>query len=232
MTKTALVTGVSRGIGQGFVKHLLSRGFSVIGTSQNPDSITPQKNLTVELLDIRDDEAIQALATKYENTPIDLMINNAGVLYADSQIGWGENPTEIGTLSRKGMMQTIEINAVSTVKMTEAFVPHIVKSNLKLIATISSGAGSITDNASGGFIAYRMSKAALNMGMQEFAIKLKDQGVHVLLLHPGWVQTTMGGPNAVVPIEESVLGMLKVIEKCRTYRSGSFYDYHGQVRPF
>ncbi|WP_420422606.1 SDR family oxidoreductase [Simkania sp.] len=232
MTKTALITGISRGIGQGLVKHLLSRGFSVIGTSQNPGNIAPQENLTVEPLDIRDDEAIQALAAKYENTPIDLLINNAGVLYADSQIGWGENPTEIGTLSRKGMMQTIEINAVSTVKMTEAFVPHIVKSDLKVIATISSGAGSIADNVAGGFIAYRMSKAALNMGMQEFAIKLKDQGVHVLLLHPGWVQTPMGGPNAMVPVEESVLGLLKVIEDCRAYPSGSFHDYQGQPRPF
>lgn len=232
MKKTALVTGINRGIGQEFVKQLLSRGYSVIGTCRQPSDITPQENLLVEPLDILDDQAIQALAAKYEDTPIDLLINNAGVLYAGSQKCWGEDSTEIGGLCRKAMMQTIEINAVSTIKVTEAFVPHILKSNQKLIVTISSAVGSIAENLAGGSVAYRISKTAVNMGMQEFAIKLKDQGVHVLLFHPGWVQTAMGGPNATVPVDKSVAGMLKIIDNKEKFPSGGFFDYEGQPRPF
>jgi len=232
MTKTAFITGINRGIGEGFVKQLVTHGYSVIGTCRNPDQVNQHENLTVETLDIQDDQAIQSLAKKYENTPIDLLINNAGVLYADQKIAWGEDSTEIGSFSRSGMLKTFEINTVSTLKVTEAFVPHILKSEQKLIVSISSGAGSISANQCGGAVAYRMSKAALNMGMQEFAIKLKDKGVHVLLLHPGWVQTNMGGKNASLNVEESVAGMLNVIENKDAFPSGGFYDYLGEQRPF
>lgn len=232
MTQIALITGISRGIGQEFAKQLVERGYFVIGTCRNPDQVTPHDQLAVETLDVRDDAAIQMLAKKYEKTSIDLLINNAGVLYADSQVPWGADPTEIGSFSRSGMIETFDVNTVSTLKITEAFVPHILKSEQKTIVALSSSAGSIASNESGGMIAYRMSKAALNMGMQEFAIKLHEQGVHVLLLHPGWVQTSMGGQNATVSVNNSVKGMLDVIENKGSYRSGGFYDYEGQERPY
>ena len=129
MTKTALVTGINRGIGKEFVKQLLKLGYNVIGTCRQVASIAPQENLQVEALDIRDDAAIQALAAKYKDAPIDLLINNAGVFYAGSQKCWGEDTSEIGSLSRKTMIETFEINAVSTIKVTEAFVPQILKSH-------------------------------------------------------------------------------------------------------
>ena len=112
-------------------------------------------------------------------------IINTGVVLGDKKIAWEKAPTEIGSLSRCDMLDTFEINGVNTLKITEAFVPHILKSKRKQIATISSLSGSVGENKEGGTLAYQMSKAALNMGMQEFAIKLKDQGIHVLLFHPG-----------------------------------------------
>ena len=182
MKKTALVTGINRGIGKEFVKQLISRGYSVIGTCRNVADVPSQESLFVEPLDICDDQAIQALATKYKDTPIDLLINNAGVLYTDNDKCWGEDDKQIGGLCRKEMLKTIDINAISAIKVTEAFVPHILKSKEKLIVALSSAVGSIADNDSGGSVAYRMSKTALNMGMQEFAIKLKDKGAHVPII--------------------------------------------------
>lgn len=232
MTQTALITGINRGIGKGLADLLLERGYFVIGTCRDLSQVPPKDRLTIETLDIRDDDAILSFAKKYENRQIDLLINSAGVLYGQNQMSWGEDATSIGSFSRSGIRETIEVNTLSPLKVTEAFIPHLLKSNQKIIATISSSAGSINGNQTGGMIAYRMSKAALNMGMQEFNIKLKRQGIHVLLLHPGWVQTDMGGKNATLTVEESVLGLLNVIENKEKYPSGGFYDYQGNNLPF
>lgn len=232
MKPTALITGVSRGIGKEFANQLVARGYFVIGTCRDSNCNSIKNCLAIELLDVQNDDAILTCAKKYKNTPIDLLINNAGVLYADAEKAWGEDLTTIGSFSRSDIRQTLEINTISPLKVTEAFIPHLLKSKQKTIVAISSGAGSIAENKSGGMTAYRMSKAALNMGMQEFAIKLSNQGVYVLLLHPGWVQTSMGGPAASITVKESVAGMLNVIEKKENFISGNFYDYQGASRPF
>jgi NAD(P)-dependent dehydrogenase (short-subunit alcohol dehydrogenase family) len=105
-------------------------------------------------------------------------------------------------------------------------------SDKKLIVNISSLMGSIADNDSGGSIFYRSSKAALNAAMKSLAIDLKDQSVGVLIFHPGWVKTDMGGPNALINAEQSVAGMRALIENFSLDQSGSFVKYDGTTMPW
>ncbi|MCY3974999.1 MAG: SDR family oxidoreductase [Simkaniaceae bacterium] len=232
--KTVLITGINRGIGRALALLFAEKGYEVIGTCRSSDQGPSSDNLTVETLDIRDDGAITSLAKKYEGTPIDILINNAGILYAETGSAWQESPVRIGSFSRTDIMKTIDVNTVGTLMVTEAFTPHLLRSREKLIVTVSSHAGSIENSSRGvgGFMAYRISKAALNMGMQEFAGELKNRGVRVLLLHPGWVRTDMGGKNAAIDTDTSARGLIDVIEHKDRFPTGGFYDYEGHKLPF
>ncbi|MGZ5059573.1 MAG: SDR family NAD(P)-dependent oxidoreductase, partial [Methylobacter sp.] len=112
------------------------------------------------------------------------------------------------------------------------FLPHIKNGDKKLIVAISSLMGSMADNDSGGSIFYRSSKAALNAAMKSLAIELQNQSVGVLIFHPGWVKTDMGGPNALINAEQSVAGMRTLIEDFSLNQSGSFVKYDGTAMPW
>ena len=116
--------------------------------------------------------------------------------------------------------------------MSEAFLPHIRRSDKKLIVAMSSKMGSIADNTSGGSILYRSSKAALNAAMRSISIDVRDLGVGVLILHPGWVKTDMGGPNALISVEQSVRGMGRMIDRFTMADTGKFFDYAGKPIPW
>ena len=153
------------------------------------------------------------------------MINNAGV-YADIQ---GDG---FGHLDYQAWTKSLVVNTQAPVKMAEAFLPQIKCSDKKLIVNISSLMGSIADNDSGGSIFYRSSKAALNAAMKSLAIELKDQSVGVLIFHPGWVKTDMGGPNALINADQSIAGMRALIENFSLDQSGSFVKYDGTPMPW
>jgi NAD(P)-dependent dehydrogenase (short-subunit alcohol dehydrogenase family) len=124
-------------------------------------------------------------------------------------------------------LRAFEINTIAPLKMAEAFVEHVAKSRLKVIATLSSKMGSMSDNTSGGYYLYRSSKAAVNMVMTSLAQDIEPRGIKVALLHPGWVQTDMGGPNALITPKQSVAGMLKVMTQLGWQDSGRFLAYDG-----
>jgi len=107
-------------------------------------------------------------------------------------------------------------------------VAHIAASELKKIATLSSKMGSLEDNTSGGSYIYRSSKTAVNMVMKSLALDVKELGMSVLTLHPGWVQTDMGGPNGLINTTTSVKGMVKVIENLSLANTGKFIAYDGK----
>ena len=125
-------------------------------------------------------------------------------------------------------MQTINVNCVSSLLIGQALFENIKLSKRKQIIGMSSKMGSITDNTSGGRVAYRASKCALNSVFQEFSIEGKEFDIHSLLLHPGWVQTAMGGPNAPKTIEDSVSACMDVIDSYKSLKSGGFYDFDGK----
>jgi NAD(P)-dependent dehydrogenase (short-subunit alcohol dehydrogenase family) len=117
-------------------------------------------------------------------------------------------------------------------RMCEAFLDRVARSDRRLIVTITSGMGSLADNTSGGYIAYRTSKAAVNMAMRTAAIDLKSRGISCVVLNPGWVKTDMGGPNAKLTPEQSVTAMRRVIAELGPNESGRFYNYDGREYPW
>lgn len=207
--QTILITGANRGLGLEFVRQYVATGANILACCREPDTATElqalQKdhhNIRIYPLDISNTQDIQKLASNIQE-PIDILINNAGILEKDE---------DFGKLSTDTFVQTFLVNSIAPLKMAEAFADHVSKSNRKLIACISSSMGSIGENTSGHYYSYRTSKAALNMAMKSAAFDLAPQGIKVLLLHPGWVKTRMGGEDAAIEPVKSIEGMRKVIE--------------------
>lgn len=229
---TVLITGASRGLGLEFCRQYAVQGWHVIACARNPDDAFDLNNLAshhaniqLETLDVSEFEQIDALSRKLADLPIDVLINNAGI-YADNK------NNGFGHFDYQAWTKSLLINTQAPAKMTEAFLPHIKKSDKKLIVAISSLMGSVADNDSGGSIFYRSSKAALNAAMKCLAIELKDQSVGVLIFHPGWVKTDMGGPNALISVEQSITGIRILIENFSLDQSGSFVKYDGTPMPW
>lgn len=229
---TVLITGASRGIGFQFCKNYSEIGWKVIACCRCPDQshdlnalANCYDNLVVESLDISSFEQIDKLSDKLSGMLVDILINNAGV-YDDNRMNG------FGRLDYNKWLNSLNINTLGPVKLTEAFLPHILQSEKRLIVNISSLMGSISDNGSGGSILYRSSKAALNAAMKSLSIDLKDKGIGVLILHPGWVKTDMGGANALIDTKTSVDGMCKVIANFKSAQTGSFIRFDGELLPW
>jgi NAD(P)-dependent dehydrogenase (short-subunit alcohol dehydrogenase family) len=229
---TVLVTGANRGLGLEFCKQYAAEGWRVLACCRRPEAAAGLTSLagqyphvSVLALDVADFTQIEQLAAQLHDTSIDVLINNAGV-YGDSQTrGFGQ-------LDYSAWAETIAVNTQAPVKMAEAFLPHLKRGDKKLLIAISSLMGSIADNSSGGSIIYRSSKAALNAAMKSIAIDLKEQAVGVLIFHPGWVKTGMGGPNAPLEATESVAGMRQAISVFSLEQSGCFIKYDGSPMPW
>ncbi|MDD2660109.1 MAG: SDR family oxidoreductase [Methylococcales bacterium] len=229
---TVLVTGANRGLGLEFCKQYAAEGWRVLACCRRPEtadgltSLAAQyPHVSVLALDVADFTQIEQLAAQLHDTSIDVLINNAGV-YGDSQ------ERGFGQLDYSAWSKTITVNAQAPVKMAEAFLPHLKRGDKKLLIAISSLMGSIADNSSGGSIIYRSSKAALNAAMKSIAIDLKEQAVGVLIFHPGWVKTDMGGSKAPLEATQSVAGMRHAISAFSLEQSGSFVKYDGTPLPW
>ena len=135
-------------------------------------------------------------------------------------------------LFRSAWLNAFKINTLAAFKMTQAFLPHLKKGQLKKVASLTSKMGSIDDNLGGGEYLYRSSKTALNMVMKSLSIDLKPYGLSLITLHPGWVRTDMGGPNGLIDVEESVTGMKRQIDKLSITTSGQFIAYDGKKIPW
>lgn len=205
--KTALITGANKGIGLEFSRQLKEKGYYVIGCCRNPDQADNLNKLADEVikLDVTNDNDITSMAEILNNRPIDLLVNNAGTS--------GEQGVTVGNVNRENFINVLNVNCISVLKICDALLSNIQSSEEKNILVISSRMGSISDNEQGRSYAYRSSKAALNCAMRSYAIDVKSTGVHVMLIHPGWVKTDMGGPNGLVEVQTSVSGMLEQVEK-------------------
>ncbi len=218
---TVFITGSNRGIGFGLAKNYAIKGWNVIATCRSPNRAEDLKNLAVEYpnilieeLDVTDLDEINQLAIKYEGIPIDVLINNAGIL-GDVQA------QSFGSFDQSTFEKIMLVNAYGPLKVGEAFADNVALSNQKKIVSMTSGLGSmqITGN-SDRFYFYRMSKAALNMGVIAMNVSLKSKGVISALIAPGMVETALleasgyplSGPG-VVTIDQSALGLIEVIEE-------------------
>jgi len=223
--QTLLITGANRGIGLEYVRQYADDGWRVIACCRQPEQAGALQRLAagnqqieIHHLDVGDFDQIEALGRTLADQSIQLLINNAGI-YPESSFRH---------VDYAQWMQAFKINTMSTLKLAEVFVPHLVKAgNAKLVA-MTSKMGSIDDNTSGGEYLYRSSKTALNMVMKSLSHDLNKYGISVASLHPGWVRTDMGGPNGLIDTEISVSGLRKVIANLSLNRSGKFFAYDGK----
>jgi NAD(P)-dependent dehydrogenase (short-subunit alcohol dehydrogenase family) len=239
--KTVLITGSNSGIGLEFAKQYAAKGWDVIATHRRddePDTLIASRDaypdqVRIETLDVTNHPQIDALAEKLSDTPIDVLINNAGIT------GDFRNPApqSFGTLAFDQWENFMRINALGPVKVTEAFAPHVKMSEDKKVLAVTSLAGSFGftgPNMPGGYW-YKSSKAALNMYMKNIASDLQKDGVTVALLSPGTVKVEKMGdvsfPGLIEP-EESISGMIAVIDGLTIENAGAFYRYDGSAQPF
>jgi NAD(P)-dependent dehydrogenase (short-subunit alcohol dehydrogenase family) len=232
---TILVTGASRGLGLEFVRQYTEDGWQVIACCRSPGSADElqslaaiNNNITIEKLDVQSHAEIEALAKKYAEQPIDVLLNNAGLI--------GPLPYEehihrqhFGSTDYTVWDTVFQTNVYGPLKMTEAFLEHVAASELKIIANISSEVSSIA-----GFtvpaIAYASSKSALNRAMTIVASQLKDRGIIVKLFCPGYVKTRMDFSDyATVEIPESITALRSLIAKLTIEDTGTFTRYDGKT---
>jgi NAD(P)-dependent dehydrogenase (short-subunit alcohol dehydrogenase family) len=220
-TGTVFITGANRGIGLELARQYTAAGWQVIGTARKPDGASEllALNAKVMQLDVTDHRSVANLAKELGDQAIDLLINNAGTL---------QMVPSIEKINIEDFSYTIAVNTVGPVRVTQALMPNLRSGKAKKVVNITSDLGSIAENTSGHFYGYRESKAALNMFTRSLAMDLRSEGFICVALHPGWVQTDMGGPNAPVPVAESAAGIRSVIDNLTAQDSGAFFAYDGQ----
>jgi NAD(P)-dependent dehydrogenase (short-subunit alcohol dehydrogenase family) len=176
--------------------------------------------LRIIALDVTDPSSIKAAAAELDGQAIDLLLNNAGVM--------GARGKTIGSIDYDASAKVLDANTMGPMRVSEAFVHHVARSERKLIVTLTSGMGSLADNTSGGAYAYRSSKAAVNMVMRSLAIDLAPRGIACVVINPGWVLTDMGGPHATLTTAESVKKLRRLIETLGPGQSGKFLNHDGR----
>lgn len=218
-----LITGAGRGIGLELARQYAADGWEVVATVRNSGQAEALAALgvRVEPLDMGDFDALAAFPDRLGGEPLDLFIANAGLSKA---------PRIRGRADAEAWQDVHAVNAVAPTLLAEALLPLVEAAGGRM-AAISSRMGSI-DDSSGGYVAYRASKAALNAAWRALALGWSDRPVTLLLLHPGWVQTDMGGAQAPLSVEESVEGMRQVIGSLSRSDSGAFVDYRGTPVPW
>ncbi|HVG62187.1 MAG TPA: SDR family oxidoreductase [Hyalangium sp.] len=232
-----VISGASRGIGLEFVRQLVARGDTVEAGARAPAEARQLASLARESggrlrilpLDVSNTASVRAFAAALGDSPVDVLINNAGVV---------GKLDPLPQVDFDDMGRTMEVNALGSMRMCSVLLPAVLKSGTRKIVHLTSRMSSMAENTPvgvygfvGGAYAYRMSKAALNAGMRTMAVDFREQGLITVLINPGWVQTDGGGKMAPMRPEESVQGMLRVIDGLTLASSGRFFDYQGKECP-
>ena len=223
--RRALIVGASRGLGLGLVRHLLTCEWNVTATVRRPTpALEPHDRLRVEPgIDIDDDAAVTRLhAGLAQEPPFDLVFVVAGVA---TQAG-----TPVGSLARDIVASVFQTNAVSPIRFLETFAKRVADGGV--VALMSSKLGSVSLNQGGGWGSYRASKAALNTLARSFHGQHSKAAWGLVLMHPGWVRTDLGGRRATLEVDTSVHGMVAVLESRRGQRGCVFLDYNGETVPW
>lgn len=228
---TLLITGANRGLGLELAKEFARRHWRVLACCRSPEDAgdlqalaTESEAVAIHRLEVGAAAQIHDLAGRLEGMPIDILFNNAGI--------FGPKHQKFGETDEAGWLEAFRINSIAPLRLAEAFVEHVAASERRVIATMGSVMGSITENDSGDAYAYRSSKAAVHMVMKGLAVDLAPRGIVAVVLHPGWVQTRMGGGEAPLKPEESAAGLTRVLLGLGPERSGQLIDYQGHAHPW
>ena len=221
---SVLITGCDTGLGLEFARQYAAEGFRVFATCLDPSAARETASIAGDIevigLDVTDHAAIAAIADRLADETIDIIVGNAGI---------GRPHPPFGETDYDRWRLILETNLIGPMRIAECFVEHVARSELKMMAFVSSRMGSIALNNSGGSYAYRSSKAGLNMVVKTLAVDLAPRHICVLALHPGWAATEPGGR---IPVAESVAGMRGVIHRAGRHHTGSFVTYHDQPLPW
>ncbi|KAI9488072.1 4-dihydrotrisporin dehydrogenase [Zychaea mexicana] len=229
MALTFVVTGASRGLGVEFVKQLSAKGHTVIACARNPDkseqlqALVNNKTVFAVSLDTVKLDSVKAAADKIQElapSGVDVLINNSGIV--------GDHTQDVTNATGENYINVFETNVVGTSNVTQALLPWLRKRNTRKIVNITSILGSNDFTTTGSSPAYRISKAAENMLSRGWAGQLGEESFVVLAMHPGWVQTDMGTSKAPVTPEQSISGMLSVIENMSKETNGKFLSFEGE----
>jgi NAD(P)-dependent dehydrogenase (short-subunit alcohol dehydrogenase family) len=223
---TIVITGAGRGIGLATCKEFLRKGYQVIATYRSAEGLAALQALSHQVgqlqcfpLEVSDSHAIQDFAEKLRDQTVDILLNNAGVFGGEAQ--------SINHLDFNEWKQTLAINTIAPIELTLALLPNLRKSSSARVVAISSQMASLERNQPG-YYAYRSSKAALNKAVQCLAHDLKTDNIVVCPVHPGWVQTGMGGAHADISVDECVAGLVPLIEQLSMAQTGRFLQYNGE----
>jgi NAD(P)-dependent dehydrogenase (short-subunit alcohol dehydrogenase family) len=233
MRQTVFITGADKGLGFSLAAKFLREGFQVFAgkyaTADNLQRLRGQssKALTIVPLDVTDMDTIRraAAAVSKHTAALDILINNAGIHLEDS-----ETPLEQLDLTDHHLQQTMEVNAFGPLRVTQQFLPLLDQGQRKLIVNVSSEAGSIAECQREQEYAYCMSKTALNMQSKILQNYLGPRGYKVLAIHPGWMRTDMGGPQAAIHPDEAAEGIFELATKSWKPDDPIYMNYDGSVR--
>lgn len=226
--RRVLVTGASRGIGLEFVRQFLLRGDEVFAACRDPENADQlheyeSERLHVITLDVADERSIESsyAVVRAQTNALDLLINNAGVLVDDD---------ELGSLTFENLLYTLRVNAVAPVLIAQRYLDLLQRGVDPKIVGITSEHGSLALKPDGGPYGYSASKAALNMFTRMLAFDLR--GITAFVLDPGWVRTDMGGRGAELSPARSVSGMIQIIDAVTSYEAGRFFRWDGEEEPW
>jgi NAD(P)-dependent dehydrogenase (short-subunit alcohol dehydrogenase family) len=225
---TVLITGANRGIGLALAEALIARGDRLIATVRDPFRLpdilrtAPRERVMVIGMEVTDDRSVARAATALKE-PLDALVNNAGVKGPEQQSALN--------MDFAGFTQTLAVNTLAPLRVAQAFLPHLKQSANPRILTVSSQMGALAGSSTGS-VAYRASKAAVNKTMQCLAHELKPKGVTVAVVHPGWVQTDMGGQGADITPAESAAGLMALIDRLSIKDTGQFFRWDGTIHPW
>lgn len=226
--QTVLITGCSRGIGLGLAEVFAAKGWRVFATARHPVSPDLQKlvrdkaDVSLVTMDVTDPGSIAGAFDGISGQcgQLDVLINNAAVFP-------GEGDERLEELDPDWFREAFEVNVIGVAQVTRAFLPLLRKSSHPRVVNISSGAGSITQKTDASYYPYSVSKAALNMLSRTMAADLAGDGIVVVPISPGWVQTEMGGPNATITVAESAASLFQTIGRLGKKESGQFLGRNG-----
>lgn len=225
---TVLITGANRGLGLEFAKQYAADGWTVIATCRNPIGVGElaeiEGDIAVYGLDVNNPPSLERFVTDLDGRAIDVLINNAGV--------YGPKGITAKDVTAEDWMPVMQTNMMAPLFMARALLENVAKGDRKLIVNISSVMASIEKGSAGSEYIYRSSKAALNMVMACYAQEITDTGVAVVMFHPGWVQTDMGGPSASLTPTQSITALRSSIEKLSFEDTGKFMNYDGTPMPW
>lgn len=221
---TYLITGANRGIGLELVKRLRARGDTVLATTRTgSDADLAALGARVLKLEVSDEDSVAALGAGLTSTPVDVLINNAGV---------GSEASSIKDQTLEELTRVFTVNTFAPILIAKACLPALRAGQRRIIMNVSSQLASIANNTGGSSYPYRGSKTALNQLTACLANELRAEKFCCVSVHPGWVRTDMGGPRAPMMPPESAQYLVTLADRLTPGDSGKFLNYDGAPMPW